>query len=716
MNEPKKKRGRKPKNRLTDQTPAIQKKRKCVKRLLDTTTGVKKKSKIQEQQPNVTMHDVSRDATHSHFELPVVHEDAKSAESTTPSIAYGVFNGSDGKQIAVIQPFALRLAECMHHRMMEPDSSKLYAVPLETVAPDVKISGLICSGASTSSACVPYEAPGALITLQDGSSAKVEKMCGRFVVMMSPRDIVKRDIISTHTCSSECGYICVTDIVMTDAECDAIENRMKACGMLNNPANTPGPDDIFVCPYSGKLHDCRSHTCSECVQTESFNTCTLTGRIHCRAFTGADPKQYSDKCKEYGKMSIRAMKRIDDINAQSEATGLRYSEAGTETALSDAPWIKDEADIRKKLRKIPKLSSEDKESVAADVTRTSVFGSNVATTSTSEERSTWERGTHESSVRKVMNVTNPLFDPISITGVRLTELFDSGWITSVRSMFIDHISDRLTSSTDEPDLCLMYLDALQDDEVAKKAVLSELHTVEGIVRLLLVQLPKKKKTKHSQSVDDYMTLYTRMCLRTWIFMKASQRVSRMITLMLIDISMCLKKKTSSPSDTRMVITNPSTSSKTGNIIPTPLPYKLTQCAFGIMYIAKNGCEISANFSDIMLPSEISSEIQKRLTIKNFAENHRMSFVALDPYLVTTLVQETMIVKEAALINQHIDPNLRIDGQLISSGMDVVQDRFHEIATWSMVKLMHDVIVRDVPLTDAIASFDTRSNIMKIDAL
>jgi hypothetical protein len=190
--------------------------------------------------------------------------------------------------------------------------------------------------------------------------------------------------------------------------------------------------------------------------------------------------------------------------------------------------------------------------------------------------------------------------------------------------------------------------------------------------------------------------------------------------------------------------------------PPPLP-KFAHCILGVLYLTATGYEVETNFGDLPLPTRIRELVPKLLGAEyeqpaTFAHNHSILFLPLDVLASAKLIPETCLSKvhrsgigsrsnsnvqeptttkdgeddeddeksrRAAFLNNVKDSNniaTRIDCQSATTGRSVVQERLRTIATWSSIRLIHDILIKHIPRETAIAQFDARAKIFALTSL
>jgi hypothetical protein len=266
--------------------------------------------------------------------------------------------------------------------------------------------------------------------------------------------------------------------------------------------------------------------------------------------------------------------------------------------------------------------------------------------------------------------------------------------------------------------------------------------------------------------DIIVRKYTAVVMKCWILLSASHHIDRETNCMIANLMDHYSRGTPPPPPPQspapsLAFRGSQTPDLSGAMsallitdgtspVPnTPPPAasvpKFNHCALGVLYLTATGYEVPATMNDLPRAHDWYGELAARLapvTEPTFATVHKMQFLLLDALANMKLVPETNLAKvcKATRLQSdatsrvrakhsttvigaakpfqthktHLLPvdsgNLpsRIDCQAATTGRSVVQARLREIATWSQVKFVHDIIVRGVDATAALQAFDTRA--------
>jgi hypothetical protein len=213
--------------------------------------------------------------------------------------------------------------------------------------------------------------------------------------------------------------------------------------------------------------------------------------------------------------------------------------------------------------------------------------------------------------------------------------------------------------------------------------------------------------------DSIRNMYASFIARCWILIRASQGVVRETTIMIAEMTQKLngrrlEAKGAKPPQQQQ-------QQQIAEYPPLPALPNFAQCASGVLYLTFTGYEVSADFTDTQLPRIVQDRLKEILgeeVFTTFPQNHKHSFVARDSLAETKLVAETRLTKLCSHKQQHkgktiCEAPIKLDCQTVTSGRSAVQSKLCDIATWSIVKLAHDIIMNEIDAKVAIANFDKR---------
>jgi len=219
--------------------------------------------------------------------------------------------------------------------------------------------------------------------------------------------------------------------------------------------------------------------------------------------------------------------------------------------------------------------------------------------------------------------------------------------------------------------------------------------------------------------DRIRNMYARLIARCWVIVRASQGVVRETTIMIAEMTQKLNGRHFESKSTPQ---QHSPQQKLTEYPPLPTLPNFAQCASGVLYLTFTGYEVCADFSDTQLPlvaQDRLKEILGKEVYTTFPQNHKHSFVARDSLAETKLVAETRLTKLCGHKQQHkgrtiCEAPIKLDCQTVTSGRSAVQSKLCDIATWSTVKLAHDIIVNMIDVDTAISNFDKRASTLALN--
>jgi hypothetical protein len=647
--------------------------------------------------------------------VPAAPEPAVSVPAAPTPAHYVWFKGDDrgAAPQSAADAFAMKLAAAMRSRMSGPEP-EMYARPVEAFIADAPARlALPAPPVGECTALVPMNGSKALVALSIPAGAVVEKMCGKMVVMQPARDFLsgRTMVAGEHVCApGVCEYVRVCDVVASESECESIARKLEHDGILSSDlSDAPEAGDIYVCSVGGAFHDCRSDRCADCGFVDGSMVCWKTGIAHGAAYTGSDPNQFRSSTQQE-RMSGGRSRRLDDLNAQREESlgWHRFNRApggGIESCrrsdnqTTSAPWVVAEAEAVRRARRAAAAPQVERSDPTCDGTE---FGDEDGGGGERTKEEAWEDGPpvpDKRRRRKVKRATS-VGDPAVAVSGRMSEVIDSRWAGGL----VAALGPGLARAA-----CERYAAALEPGSPIAAQVAKEVSMAETVARMTLVDLPGKARgggdSASAWNTENVRT-YSRLVMRAWILACATQGIDRLTNVMLVDIARY-------PSN--------ESATATSSVQPPPAPSpKFSHCALGAIYLTITGYEVRSDIAEVAMSDEaagiVRSELLSDCGADAFSRRHRITFVSLNTYLASKLVPEIGVSKAFAATSKGRsgDSQIRIDSQTVTAGRSIVQERFREISTWSLVKLIHDVVIGKIPASEALKEFDSRSSCFRID--